>query len=72
MNVAQAPAKLTIRSLKEMTQKQRNDIKREGADIFQNIWNESDKDVNDALDRKDINKANKTWCYVGEEFLWII
>ena len=24
------------------------------------------------MDKKDINKAHKTWCYVAAKFLWII
>ena len=43
MNVAQEPAKITVRSLKEMSQKQRNDTKQKKADIFQDTWNEKDE-----------------------------
>ena len=72
MLAAEQPAKLSIRSLKLHTQKQRNDVKDKEVTLFNSVWMTYDSDFQSAVKASDVNLAHSIWCYAAEKFLWLL
>ena len=58
IKAVEQPAKLRVRSLKNLTRKQRNDLKGEETKLFEHIWIEYDNDFHQAIDSENINLAH--------------